>query len=561
MLKTRLALLLLSPIVLLSTAPIAQAQTATSPLFRETFRGNILENLGTVQYRVTTSRDSFNDANNPPTPNSPNDPLTSQSVCLTASQDTTNTVTDSSVTAINIPGCAPGLGGLPATGDTAGNGALRLTSNRTTFIGDGRTPAGRGERGSFIIDSAFPREDGLVVEFDFFIYNGDSFQGPPSADGLSFFLLDGSTTTPTPGAFGGSLGYAQATQGGVQAGASNGFIGIGFDVFGNFSAGTEGRLGGPGPLPDSIALRGSAAKGYPFITNVASSAVIGQEIDDNNTIGAPVIRSQSTVRGRRARITISPEGFLKVEISTTTGENVPDSAFVNVFADTINLNNATPIAGGTDALSPIPSSFKFGFAASTGFSTAIHELRNLIIRPARPPAVPVRNLRLVKRITALTRSGVRTEFNQFVDDPNTLDDNRPDWSQAGASPVGLITADPSLTVQSNDEIEYTIYYLAEGGTSLAGPPGTGIADVNLCDSIPTNTTYIANSSLVSRSGGALTSGGTFFSPLQPIPNPSACPSPGNNNGSILYSLGNLSTQLGQNFGYTRFRTRVNGAQP
>lgn len=559
MLKTRLALFLISPIVLLANSTIAQAQTATSPLFVETFRGNVLENLGTVNYRVTTSRDSFNDATNPPTPNNPNDPLTSQSVCLTASQDTTNTVANSNVIATNIPGCAPGLSGLPITGDTIGNGALRLTSNRTAtppgrpYIADGRDIGGQGERGSFIIDSAFPREDGLVVEFDFFIYNGDSSQGTKSADGLSFFLLDGATTNPTPGAFGGSLGYAQATQGGVQAGASGGFIGIGFDVFGNFSAGTEGRLGGPGPLPDSIALRGSAAKGYPFITNIASSAVIGQQIDDETTIGAPVIRSRDNVRGRRARITISPEGFLTVAISTTTGENVPDSAFRNVFAQPINLNNATPIAGGADALAPIPDSFKFGFAASTGFSTAIHELRNLIIRPVRNPVVPVRSLRLVKRITALTRNGVRTEFNQFIDDPNTLDDNRPDWSQPGASPVGLITADPSLAVRSNDEIEYTIYYLAEGGTS--------IADVNLCDAIPTNTTFVPNSNLVSRSGGSATSGGTFFSPLQPIPNPTACSSPSNNNGSILYSLGNLSTQLGQNFGYTRFRTRVNGAQP
>ncbi len=545
MLKTRLALLL-SPIVLLASPAIVQAQTATSPIFRETFRGNILENLGAVNYRITTSRD---------TTRPPNDPSGSQSVCLTASQDTTNTVTTTTNTAANIPGCAPGLSGLPANGDTTGNGALRLTSNRRGYISEGRDTSGQGERGSFIIDSAFPRTDGLVVEFDFFVYNGDTNTGgDPSADGLSFFLLDGTTTNPTPGAFGGSLGYAQATQGGVQAGASNGFIGIGFDVFGNFSAGTEGRVGGFGSRQeDRVVLRGSAAKGYPFIESITSASIIGSGIDDASTIGNFKIRSQDTVQGRRARITISPEGLLKVEISTSTGENVPDNAYRNVFTDTINLNNATPIAGGTDALSPIPSSFKFGFAASTGFSTAIHELRNLIIRPARVSTAPVRNLRLVKRITALTRNGIRTEFNQFIDDPNALDDNRPDWQQPGAAPIGLITADSSLTVQSNDEIEYTIYYLAEGGTSMA--------DFNLCDAIPTNTTLVPNSGLVRRSDNINSGNGTFFSPLQPIPNPSACPSPNNNNGSILYSLGNISTQLGQNFGYTRFRTRVNGAQP
>ena len=547
MLKTYLALLLVTPIVLL-TGRSAIAQN-TSPLFRETFRGNILENLGTVNYQITTSRDSSRLAN---------DPLSSQSVCLTASQDTTNTVGLNQTTATNIPGCAPGLSGLPSTGDIPGSGALRLTSNRIAYIADGRNLSGQGERGSFIINQPFPREDGLVVEFDFFIYNGAGNGTPPSADGISFFLLDGNTPNPTPGAFGGSLGYAQATEGGIQPGASNGFVGIGFDVFGNFSNGNEGRNGGPGQQPDRVVLRGSAAKNYPFITNVASQPIIGAGIDDAGTITNPQIRSQGNVQGRRARITITPDGFLTVGLSTQTGENVADTAFVNVFSDTINLNNASPIVEGVDALAPLPTSFKFGFAASTGFSTAIHELRNLIIRPVRQPAVSVRNLRLVKRVTAVVRNGVRTEFNQFTDDPTSTVDNLPGWSQPNASPIGLINVPANLGVESKDEIEYTIYYLAESNSTVAADT---IADVNLCDAIPTNTTFIPNSSLVSRSGTPTTNSGTFFSPLQPIPNPGPCASVTNNNGSILYSLGNLSTQAGQNFGFTRFRTRVNGAQP
>lgn len=549
MLKPRLALLLLTPIVLLTTARGAIAQNAIPPFFRETFRGNILENLGTTNYQITTSRDSSRPAN---------DPLGSQSVCLTASQDLTNTVGTNQFTATNVPGCAPGLSGLSSTGDLNGSGALRLTSNRIGYIADTRNISGQGERGSFIINQAFPRGEGLIVEFDFFIYNGAGNNTPPSADGLSFFLLDGSTPAPTPGAFGGSLGYAQATQGIPQPGASNGFIGIGFDVFGNFSNGSEGRNGGPGQEPDRVVLRGSAAKQYPFITNVLAAPIIGGTLDDKPSIAAPKVRSQGTVQGRRARITVTPDGFLTVGLSTQTGENVADSAFVNVFNTVIDLKQATPIAGGIDALSPIPDTFKFGFAASTGFSTAIHELRNLVIRPIRQPAVATRNLRLVKRVTALTRNGTRTEFNQFTDDPTSTIDNLPGWSQANASPVGLINIPANLAVQSKDEIEYTIYYLAQSNSTL---PTDTIADVNLCDAIPTNTTFIPNSSLISRSGAPITSSGTFFSPLQPTPNPGPCVSPTNNNGSILYSLGNLSTQTGQNFGYTRFRTRVNGAQP
>ena len=221
-----------------------------------------------------------------------------------------------------------------------------------------------------------------------------------------------------------------------------------------------------------------------------------------------------------------------------------ESAYRNVFTN-LDLKNGLPV-NGQNTLSPIPPSFKFGFAASTGFSTAIHEIRNFIIRPiVDPPG----QLRLVKRVTAVIRKGIRTEFNAFTDDPNTILDNAPGWSQPGASPVGLINLDPALAVQSNDEVEYTIYYLAEGTNSL-------MADVNICDPVPPNSTFIPNTSQLSRNNTAAISSGTFFNKLQPVTTP--CPTGQNPNGALLYSLGNLTTTAGQNFGYTRFRTRVNG---
>ena len=147
------------------------------------------------------------------------------------------------------------------------------------------------------------------------------------------------------------------------------------------------------------------------------------------------------------------------------------------------------------------------------------------------------------------RKGIRTEFNQFTNDPTTAIDDAPGWSQPGASPVGLINLDP--TVQSSDEVEYTIYYPAEETNG-------SIADVNICDPISTNSTFSPNSNQLSRNNTAAISSGTFFNKLQPIPITTPCPTGQNLNGAILYSLGNLSTTVGQNFAYTRFRTRVNG---
>ena len=515
----------------------ASAQT-TTPLFQETFRKNILDNLNQIPYRVTSSKSTG--ANN--------DPKFSQSVCLTASQDVTNTGLSS-----NVPGCAPGLTGLPAGGDISGDGALRLTSNRVGYLDAGRSFVGQGERGSFIVDTPFSRTEGLIIEFDFFVYNGRSSGNgvPPGADGLSFFILDGSTASPEPGAFGGSLGYAQANNTGVtNDGATNGFLGIGFDVFGNYSAGTEGRQGGTGAQADVIAVRGSGSgqTGYRFINGVTSNSIIGTGLDDTTTIGTAneKTRAQGGVSGRRARITITSNGFLTLQLAPNTQEPVADSSYRNVFTN-LDLKNGLPV-NGQNTLSPIPPSFKFGFAASTGFSTAIHEIRNFIIRPI---VAPPRNLRLVKRVTAVIRKGNRTEFNQFTNDPTTAIVDAPGWSQPGASPVGLINLDPTLTVQSSDEVEYTIYYLAEGTNG-------SIADVNICDPIPTNSTFSPNNNQLNRNNTAAISSGTFFNKLQPIPITTPCPTGQNPNGAILYSLGNLSTTAGQNFGYTRFRTRVNG---
>lgn len=101
--------------------------------------------------------------------------------------------------------------------DTAGNGWLRLTSASTTQFGYA------------IDDTAFPSSNGILVDFDYATYGGTG------ADGLSFFLYDGSTPfdgTFHVGAAGGSLGYAPCS---TNTGVPNAYIGVGFDEFGNFT--------------------------------------------------------------------------------------------------------------------------------------------------------------------------------------------------------------------------------------------------------------------------------------------------------------------------------------
>ena len=100
---------------------------------------------------------------------------------------------------------------------------------------------------------------------------------------------------------------------------------------------------------------------------------------------------------------------------------------------------------------------------------------------------------LVKRITAVgesqeTNLNDGTALDQFVDvttGPHSADDNHPHWPTdylLGAPHGGDVR---SISEQSADSVEYTIYFLSVGGAAARG--------VLLCDRIPPNTTFLPQS--------------------------------------------------------------------
>jgi uncharacterized repeat protein (TIGR01451 family) len=161
------------------------------------------------------------------------------------------------------------------------------------------------------------------------------------------------------------------------------------------------------------------------------------------------------------------------------------------------------------------------------------------------------SLRLVKRVTNVIRAGapLRTiNFAAFVDDPGS-DDNAPGWTQLPqGAPVGVFNIGASSPLQSGDELEYTVYYLVEGGGSAIG--------VNLCDAIPAGTQFVANSIQVKRGTSAPTSSGSFFPPLAPLPSGNPCENQTNLNGSVLFDVGDVPPTSRENVGFARFRVRV-----
>lgn len=110
------------------------------------------------------------------------------------------------------------------------------------------TESGVNLRGWIFVDLPFSPTYGIKTSFEYFIHNQGTSSG--LGDGFSFFLFDGKIdkTNFEIGGLGGSLGYAPHgsnvsgtyTSGGLKGG----YMGIGFDVLGNYGNFQEKKYGG-----------------------------------------------------------------------------------------------------------------------------------------------------------------------------------------------------------------------------------------------------------------------------------------------------------------------------
>jgi uncharacterized repeat protein (TIGR01451 family) len=161
-------------------------------------------------------------------------------------------------------------------------------------------------------------------------------------------------------------------------------------------------------------------------------------------------------------------------------------------------------------------------------------------RPGQAGASGETNLRIVKRITNALRNGQPisgVSFNSFINDPNDDDDDR--LQQAGRSPIGQISLQPPLN--SGDQVEYTVYFLADGTEQLQ--------NARFCDLIPAGTSYVSNSLSVD----GISSQGQFLSPLAPLQDFVNVCGGNNNQGAVVVGPANIP---GGQTGLIRFRVTV-----
>ncbi|MDG4858266.1 hypothetical protein P8605_08895 [Streptomyces sp. T-3] len=218
--------------------------------------------------------------------------------------------------------------GMPAP-DKPGEGALRLTSDATF------------QHGYVISKNALPARDSMKFTVDFGIYKPGR-TGEPGG-GIALMLLDGSAPLPVEsGGRGTGLGYT---------GLKGGYLGIGLDVTGDFTKSGPGAKGGtPERQPNSITVRGAEATGNEMIASYRS----GRRL-------APSGAGNRQEARRTASLELSREGILRVLVDFHDGQ--PPREVIEPV-DTQRIKGQPPV----------PKSLRVGLAASTGETTAVHEV-------------------------------------------------------------------------------------------------------------------------------------------------------------------------------------------
>ena len=259
------------------------------------------------------------------------------------------------LTGATVSGILPALGG-----DTRANGVMQLT------------PAVQQREAFVIYNNPIAATGGLKVTFNFFAYNRGTLPAPDGsllgADGISFFLIDGTATPTKAGGFGGSLGYAQNTNSN-SLGLTGGYLGVGLDEYGNFSNPTAGRVGGTGLLPDAVGVRGKESTSYQFLTNAA----IAIGIDNKDA-------SVRTAAKRSVQIILSPPASAtpnRLSVAFDLNQN----GIFDANETVIDIPNLAVVNGA------VPSTFKFGFAAATGGNTNVHEISDVIVESIDAPTL------------------------------------------------------------------------------------------------------------------------------------------------------------------------------
>ncbi|MEI6426892.1 MAG: hypothetical protein WCO45_00685 [Pseudanabaena sp. ELA607] len=215
--------------------------------------------------------------------------------------------------------------------------------------------------------------------------------------------------------------------------------------------------------PSNVPLGGTSQMTIT-ITNPHTSGLVNMNLDDNlptnlviaatpgvtNTCGGAVAAASNTglVRLTNGTIAANSSCTIQVNVTSGTGGNYTNTIPARALTSSV-VNGVNPAVPGPTNENPASATLVLG---------------------NNPP-----NLLLIKRVTALNS----TNYTTFVDDGvANNEDNDPKW------PSNYLLGQIALSGKPGDQIEYTIYFLNNGGSAAQS--------VRICDAIQSWQDFVTN---------------------------------------------------------------------
>lgn len=402
--------------------------------------------------------------------------------CLTASSGTATTVTSGNTEATVGAGnnkTVQTLGSCNGTNiSTAGNGALRMSSNRLDT------------KASAVFTREINTSSGLDISFGFASYGGlEGNNTGGTADGSGFYLMAGGATDYSPGGAGGAIGYARR---GTEQGVQSGLFAVGLDAYGN--VGTSGHVGtncAAGSITDfnnstytavasitrdndKIAVLGPAGTtrttGYCLLatpTGTATTTLSGYSGGDRAiTFSNPSVTSRTS--GTNGTCTVCRDIRIIVDSSAIPSN---DRKIYVIVDGTVRYEINQP-----QALKD-SSTFKFGFSSATGGSSIISEFWGI-------------NVNTFTGVTAPDRpTSVTTSTANGVDSSKTIS-----WTAPGAWGIGELASGATGAVNRS----YVARIIDSSGNDTSWTCSTTSTSCTI-EGI-TSGTYTARVTAINRSG-------------------------------------------------------------
>jgi len=391
----------LAPVLAVGVAaavPMRVAAAGGTTLFAQTFANNTID--GTYPVSV---------------PALPSGASGSNVACLTASG--------------NPSGAAPHS--CSGNNDVNGAGKLRLTSATTS------------QEGGLFAATSVPTSQGIDATFNTYQYGGSG------ADGIAFVLAAVNPADPLSpaniGQSGGALGYS-ANAGSSQVGLADAYMGIGLDVYGNFSNSVYQGTGCTNPA--YISTNGKTVPGQVVVRGPG-----------NGTVGYCAINST-------AKTTSSPA--LTLRAATRAASVVPVEVAINPTATTFTTASGIAVAAGTYAVR---------FTPVGGSATTLSGTLPTVASGLYPSSSWTTSAGIPKQLAFgwVGSTGAVTDFHE-VDQANVVSFN----------PVPQLTVSQTVYTATSPALGAPVTYTVSPGVSSTGASETSPVSVSL--TLPTGVT-------------------------------------------------------------------------